>query len=220
MSTHIPRADADDRRLAYRCEPARDAAPGLSIATAEREVAALEVIDINAHGARAAFAPREHGAFRPGAAVTLRARVPDEFVEAVEIDARVVFSAIKDGRLVAGFCFSSLPQQVAEAGSGFFELFNRRRAPRDDGAEVTAEAVLPGTGAQQPVSLQVVNHSTGGIGFIVDSEGDALLGLRPQLEIVLHVPGEAASRHLRAEVCHRLRRARSVYYGCRIADAA
>jgi hypothetical protein len=206
-----------DRRRAYRYSPPLLMEPQLHVVHDGDRLPVIDVLDINARGARLCFALSRRARFTVGGEVRVVAQAPG-LDGLVDICAQVVFSATRDDRVVAGFVFDRLPDVGERADGVFFSVFNRRIAER---AEPTVVACLATPAVESCGPLEVINHSEHGIGFLVGAELDTALRGLAQLELALSRADEpGASSRVTAEVRHRVRHGDTVYYGCRFAAAA
>ncbi len=206
--------DHDDRRQAYRCEPSQLMAPVLSIIHNGRRLQAERVIDVTLRGARVEFASAAGAAITSGAAITVTLMAPG-LDGCADVAARVVFSASRGQRHVVAMVFVDEPDVADRCDSAFFSVFNRRSTQRSDGVTAISAMLLPGDDQPaEPIELKVINHSSGGIGFLVDAALDELIRGRDALDIAVHSDDAGEPRHRTARVLHRATNANAIYYGC------
>ncbi|MCB1747391.1 MAG: PilZ domain-containing protein [Gammaproteobacteria bacterium] len=212
-------ATHDNRRRAYRYSPSLLMEPQLHVVHAGGRVPAIDVLDINARGARLRFTLSRRPELRPGEDVRVVAQSPG-LDGLVDIPARVVFSDVRDNRLVAGLVFDDLPDVGERADGVFFSVFNRRAAERAerDAQALVARLVAPATTAS--AELEVVNRSEHGLGLLIDPALDVELREVDRVELDLARRGQPGDARVTAEIRHRVRRAGAVYYGCRVFGAS
>ncbi|MCZ6774425.1 MAG: hypothetical protein O7G83_20900 [Proteobacteria bacterium] len=203
-----------NRRERYRLEPSPVLEPILSIIHDGRRVTADTVIDVNLSGARVAFEGSITLNIVPGENVTASVQAPG-LDGCADIPARIIFSAIKASRHVVALVFTQTPDLSDRATSDFFSVFNRRADLREAASEPesAASATLVG---EARVDLKVLNHSTRGIGFIVDEQTDALLRERQSLALAIQLPQQHDPVAVSVRICHRAALTDTVYYGCMI----
>ena len=123
-----------NRREAYRFSPPPVLTPRLAIINDGQRVFAERIKDINSRGARIEFPLDRAPSLLPGSEVTVSGFAPG-LDGCVDIPARVVFSAVRETTgssawVVVGLLFKTLPDVADRADGAFFEVFNRRAAPR------------------------------------------------------------------------------------------
>lgn len=211
--------DNNNRRQAYRCEPSPVLEPIFSLFWNDRRVSARRVIDVNMRGARVEFRSVDIPQLKPGSELTATIQAPglDGWLD---IDARVVFNAARGEHTVLALVFPHTPDVADRSDAAFFSVFNRRQERRDERAD-DLEATLSREQFEElkedEVPLRVVNHSSGGIGFVVDESMDHLLRGRDALSVTLRMTKTEPPRTLTAKVLHRATRSGHVYYGCTFA---
>lgn len=204
-----------DRRVAYRFAPPPVMEPLLSVICDGERVTATAVLDATLGGARVEFTGGQHGALTPGREVTASVQAPglDGWAD---IPARIVFSAMQDGRHVVGLVFIEQPDLSDRATSAFFTVFNRREQERE-----TAQAperrvsarVLGDDRSATPLEVEVLNHSSKGLGFVVDKSLDERLRGRDSIPLAVTLPDGGAQTTVELRICHRATRTDAVYYG-------
>jgi hypothetical protein len=205
-----------DRRERYRLEPPPVLEPILTIIRGGLRISAERVIDVNMSGARAEFDASEPFDIAPGQDVTVSVQAPG-LDGSADISARIVFSSVRQSRHVVGLVFTQTPDLSDRSTSDFFSVFNRRGSRRNSTPAghngVSARLLDPAR-----VELKVINHTSQGIGFIVDEKTDGLLRDRDSLALTLQMPEDAVQVEVTVRICHRASRSDSVYYGCMIQE--
>lgn len=204
----------DNRREAYRYYPSPVMEPMLSIVHDGARSRADSVLDINMRGVRVSFEPERAPRVRAGEEVGVSIQAPG-LDGCADFGARVVFSAGQEGKQVLALVFTSRPDVADRADRYFFSMFNRRQAERSEDAAAIDAELLPARADGERISIRVVNHSAGGIGFVVDPEVDAIIRGSEAIDIAIRTRDDA--REVTARVLHRASRAGTVYYGCTFA---
>lgn len=174
------------------------------------------VIDINLRGARVAFDGAEVHNFSSGEEVTVTLQAPG-LDGAVDIDARIVFSAKQGHRHIIALVFISKPDLADRADANFFSILNRREDQRASSVAAITAMLMASREASDEITgfeVKVLNHSSKGIGFTVDQALDNLIRGREAVDLRIQTDSdEDASQHT-ARILHRVTRSDTIYYGC------
>jgi len=177
------------------------------------------VIDINLHGARVRFAEQSALHLRPGQKVTVTLQAPG-LDGCVDIESSIVFSAVKESRIVVALKFISEPDLGDRTDGNFFSIFNRREQRREVGVAALRAMLVANREAPDnlgDIEVKVINHSKRGIGFVVDRTLDDLLRGREVVDLKIHTQAEVNPLPQSARILHRVLRSDTIYYGCMFA---
>lgn len=206
----------DDRREAYRDPPRPGSEPQLEIITEDERSIPDNIADINARGVKVEFDPGGAPSLVPGREITVGVEAPG-LVSGAKIDARTVFAATQGERFVSAIAFATLPNEITNAGSEFFSIFNRRssRRPVADSEKSGLSATVVTdllSSAGHPV--KIANYSKKGIGIVVTGPVSELLNTLDSFDLVLRSKRTAEVRRYTAHVVHRAQRDDKSYFGC------
>lgn len=209
-------AASTDRRQAYRYSPPPIMEPIVTVIDRGSRARAHSVVDINLRGARLAFKGEDAPHLAAGQTVTIAMQAPG-LDGAVDIKARVVFSAKQDHRHVVAVVFTNLPDIDDRVDAAFFSVFNRRQDERPDcGMRINAVVLADNSDDSEPTGfeIRVVNHTNKGMGFVVNRALDRLINGRDAIELAIQTQDRPEPRHVSARILHRAMRTDTVYYGC------
>ena len=119
----------ENRREAYRLEPAPVMQPIMHIIFDGQRVMADSVVNATQGGTRLEFEGAKLANLVPGQTVTASVQAPG-LDGCADIPSRVVFSAFRGGRQIVGLVFTEKPDLSDRATSAFFSVFNRRELRR------------------------------------------------------------------------------------------
>lgn len=207
---------AENRRRAYRYEPPPVLEPLVNVLHQGRRNQVVRVIDINMRGARFALDNVSSAHLTPGLEITVSIQAPG-LDGVVNVPARIVFNANQNEQTVLAVVFEMVPDVDDRVDGHFFNIFNRRQEQRRDQVNAVSAVILAsGNSAADSTGfeVEVVNHSTHGIGFVVNSSVDQWIRGRDALNLAIQVGDTETSRQLTAKVLHRATRDDHVYYGC------
>ncbi len=202
-----------NRRQYYRCQPALLDSPVLSIIHQGRRSEATSVIDVSLKGVRVAL----DGALLPlsaGDQVTVAIQ-SQAMGSAAEIQGRVVSSFERGAQRVVAISFCELPNLGDGMTADFFRVFNRREDLRSSalpGRDKVSALVLNAAGeADAIVDLLLRDHSSKGVGFVVDTRTDAFM--RDGTGLALPLP-DRQQAVWPAQIRRRDAHNGAVHYGC------
>lgn len=203
-----------NRRQCYRYEPPSLDAPVLSIMIAGRRCEANCVIDISLKGVRAVFADDALARLTAGDLVTTSIRSAS-MGNSAEIAGRVVSSSERGTQRVVAISFSETPNLGDGMTADFFRVFNRREDLRRNalpGSDKMSALVLNAAGeADAIIDLLLRDHSSKGVGFVVDTRTDAFM--RDGAALALPMPDREQAvwpAHIRRRDAHD----GAIHYGC------
>ena len=206
-----------NRRQYYRCQPPALDAPVLSIMHQGRRCEASSVIDVSLKGVRVVFADGALAPLTAGDRVTASIQSPG-LGHATEIAGRVVFSLERGVQRVVAITFCELPDLGDGMTADFFRVFNRREDLRRSalpGSDKVSALVLNAAGeADAIVDLLLRDHSTKGVGFVVDTRTDAFM--RDGAALALPLP-DRQQAVWPAQIRRRDARGGAIHYGCTFA---
>ncbi len=211
----------DDRRRCYREQPDQVMEPILNLIHDGSRTLVEDVVDINLRGTRVAFERNRAPRLSPGQDLTASIQAPG-LDGCLNISSRVVFNASQGERQLIALVFTELPDITDRTDASFFSVFNRRRNERE--AEPPAlTAVLLGDAPEDTdctgIQLNILNHSTKGIAFVVDEQLDSLIRSRENIELAIEAGDGTPARRERARIARRVIRGDEIFYGCMFDEA-
>ena len=209
----INKADTN-RRQCYRYEPPLSDTPVLSIVHAGWRCEAASVIDISLKGVRAVFADDARPSLAAGDLVTTSIRSASMGTSA-EIAGRVVCSFERGAQRVVAISFSEVPNLGDGMTADFFRVFNRRedlRLSAQPGNDKMSALVLNAAGeADAIIDLLLRDHSSKGVGFVVDTRTDAFMREGIALALPMH---DREQTVWPAQIRRRDAHDGAIHYGC------
>ena len=202
-----------NRRQYYRCQPPSLDAPLLSIMHHGRRCEAISVIDVSLKGVRVVF-DDTLVSLVAGNPVTVSIQSPG-IGSAAAIAGRVVFSFERGGQRVVAIAFNELPDLADGMTADFFRIFNRREDLRCNalpGSDKVSALVLNAAGeADAIVDLLLRDHSSKGVGFVVDTRTDAFM--RDGTALAMPLP-DRQQAVWPAQIRRRDAHDGAIHYGC------
>jgi hypothetical protein len=212
-------ATEDNRRNAYRVQPASIDHLDIALVRNHKRLVPDEIGDVTLQGASLRFGKEKASELKKGDEVMVLIMSPD-LDGGADVRAQVVFTGDSpNGRLI-GLSFDQTEELLNRGQRQFFQLFNRRIAYRGVQPESTSElttAVMPiktAHAADTRHSVSVRNISTTGICVGIDTAGDAFMRERKNIRVCLKLPDQDQECVIAARVCYRSEIASAIYYGC------
>ena len=209
----------DDRRSAYRVQPADVDELDLAMLAQRQSLVHGEVTDVSNGGACVRFDKKTSPALKVGDTVVLSV-VSQRRSYAGEMPARIVSSTEDSDGQIVHLSFDEEHEKVTGKSKDYFELFNRRAHYR--GIEHTEAVDLNATIAPDrediaspaafPVSIRNISNTN--VSFDVDEPTHDVLQHHRALKLALEFPKEAQASTIACRVRHRTPMEGSFIYGC------
>ncbi len=210
----------DDRRTAYRVQPADVDELDLAMLAQRQRLVHGEVTDVSNGGACVRFDKGAPPNLSVGDMVVLSV-VSQRRSYAGEMPARIVSATDDPDGQVVHLSFDEQCEKITGKSKDYFELFNRRAQYRgiehNDAVDLNATIAPDSTDdpapAAFPVSIRKISNSN--VAFDVDEPAHDVLRHHRALILALQFPKEEQASTITCRVRHRTPIAGSYIYGCK-----